>query len=175
MAPIWLAKFNQAPWLDSTAHWGIFVAFEPAGNDNHGIPKTGTLFHASQRCVVVGGSCATSPTVYRQNPEFELSSSETLASTLCLEDTDVSVGQVDKACESVSLNRPFNLVTRNCQDWVKEVLQQMISENLIPQKVFLQMKAAGFETMSERSTESSNRSSVFTIWKSGAKESQQVT
>ena len=175
MPPVWLAKFNQAPWLDSTRHWALFVAFEPAGNDNHGIPRSGTLFHASQHCYVVGGLCATSPTVYGKKSAFELSNSKTLASATCLDETDVSEEQVDEACQSVSLNRSFNLVTRNCQEWVKEVLQQLIRENLIPEKVLDQMKLAGFKTTNERSVETSNRSSILTSWNSGVTESTQAT
>jgi hypothetical protein len=165
MAPIWLAKFNQPPWLDSTMHWGIFVAFEPAGDDNHDIPKTGTLFHISQHCDGVSGSCTSSLEIYHKTDQFELSNSKKLASAKRLEDTDVSIEQIDKVCQRVSLNRPFNLVTRNCQEWVKEVLEEMVGENLIPEKVFHQMEKDGFQTMSERSTDSVNQPLSFTSWK----------
>ena len=151
--PLYILKFDQPPFGDASTHWALFVPDETAGKNRDGIPISGALFHAQS-----GGICTFKEPQYRQIPNFPLSSSPSLRSALELDRLGVTIEHLDKACQKVSGEGTFNLVTRNCQEWVKEVLGVLVIQKMIPKAVFTQMKRGGFKSLKEHGKESSSSS-----------------
>jgi hypothetical protein len=157
MRQIHLVKFKNRFCPPVTDHWCIFLQDETAGNNAHGIPISGTLFHAAKNCSGGNGLCCINNTVYMKG-EVLLSESESLRSSLELTGAKATEEQVDHACLRVSQNRSFNLVTRNCQEWVIEVLKDLIGQNLVPSNALQQMKLEGYSTLAETCQDSSFKS-----------------
>lgn len=160
---LYVLKFDQPPFGDASTHWALFLPDETVGKNKDGIPISGTLFHAHINC---SGACAFKEAQYRQFSGFKLSVSPSLRSALGLDCPGVTTDHLDKACQKVSAKGTFNLVTRNCQEWVKEVLAELVIQELIPKSVFKQMQRGGFKTLKEHGKESSS-SSVGSMWSGG--------
>lgn len=47
---------------------------------------------------------------------------------------DVEIYTLNQICQKVSKNRPFDLVTRNCQHWVCEVIEEVVKDLPIPER-----------------------------------------
>jgi hypothetical protein len=56
---------------------------------------------------------------------------------------------VHDACRRVSENRGFNILTKNCQEWVKEVIQILVREQRIDKRVVSDMELQGYVTLGE--------------------------
>jgi hypothetical protein len=156
MPPLYLVKFNQLN-IEAAAHWGIFLPHDGSAYDQYGVPHWGTLYHASKPCNGDEGSCYS----LAANTQFHatqrpLSGSPGLISLLPLRSTEIRPESVERACHLVTENRRFNLVTGNCQEWVKEVIHLLINEHRIPVGVLEQMRYYGYTTLAERSVESSS-------------------
>ena len=148
MPDIYLVKFRQPPYSGVAAHWAIFVAKQNTAYDDRGLPIWGNLFHASKKksnCL----NLKLRNTEFDHVEEFHLLGSPGLWTWLLLENTNVTPADVNLACHSVSLNREFNLFTRNCQDWVKEVLKSLVESEQIPEAVFETMELHDFKTLQE--------------------------
>ena len=154
MPQIHLAKFNNPIYLPATDHWCIFLEDETAGNNRHGIPISGILFHAAKNCSSGNGLCCINNTIYEKR-KFSLSKSKSLQSSLKLNDANATEEQIDHACLRVSNKRSFNLVNKNCQEWVIEVLTDLMGQNLVPNDVLQKMKLEGYSTLAESSQDSS--------------------
>ena len=90
---------------------------------------------------------------------FKLSDSKSLLDWFCFDDTEVSDVIVYSACEHVSQHRQFTVVTRNCQEWVKEVITHLVEKGHAPKTVLKQMKLQGFVTLKNKPAASSTGSS----------------
>ena len=156
MPPLYLVKFNQLN-MESLAHWGIFLPDDGSAYDQYGYPYWGTLYHASKPCNGGEGCCfpLTADTQFHST-QRPLSGSPGLISVIPLRNTEIRPETVQMACHQVTENRRFNLVTANCQDWVKQVIYVLINENRIPMGVLEQMRYYGYTTLAERSVESSS-------------------
>jgi hypothetical protein len=155
---IYLVKFAQPPFRDASTHWAIFLPNESAGNDKDDIPKCGHLFHVSKDgngCCI----CLLQGTHYKQNEDFALSGRHSLRSTLKLDCVGaITVDYVDKVCQKVCKGRGFNFINKNCQEWVKDVLRELVKSEKLPKEVFRKMKRHGFKTLTEHGMESSSSS-----------------
>lgn len=110
----------------SFEHWGIFVRYEEG---------TDKLYHADKV------SLFNIYTKYEEKPW----SPEKSKKKDCL----VLVGYTSKtfnndtmteACNQVTRDRVFNTLTNNCQEWVKGVLNNLISNNFLAQAAFEELK-----------------------------------
>src|SRR5271169_5292723 len=105
-----LLIFKTPLVLKSTAHWALFLP------DEDGAP-IGLMFHAAQESLTSNRTCIS-------QMSFDVRAHmKQIQSSIVLPDLDVVVYQVWEACQAVSDNRAFNLVTRNIQHWVCEVIE----------------------------------------------------
>jgi len=149
MPQIYLARFRQRPLGMAFAHWALFL---PENFDETGRPVEGYLFHArkewsntqgEQRCTVQGLAN------FGLERDFDLFASPNLLDHHCLKDTDVTSAQLNEACQRVSLNHSFNLITRNCQEWVKDVIDHLVAEEVIGEAVYRERESRGYKTLKE--------------------------
>lgn len=146
MPPVFLVKFPNLPLLSpETAHWAILLPTVPyiAGQ----LPRWGVLYHARKR-----GFCfPLSPnTEYERIEQFDLSGPNINIwdyYELCT--VDLTDAEINVACLYVSNPRPFNLVTRNCQDWVKEVLQCLVNGGRMHEQWLQVISGQGWVTLNE--------------------------
>jgi hypothetical protein len=151
--------FRQKTTHDCAAHWGIFLPAEWEDQYNR-VPYFGTLYHASAfQCNTCTLVCSpnNNNTFYR-NEKFSLASSQSMLKAVAMQNTAISEEALDVACTTVSDCRPFNMTTRNCQEWVKEVMEYLVRNGQIPNAVLNEMKQHGFKTLTERSISSWNMS-----------------
>ena len=149
MSTIWVVKFRQPPYVGVAAHWAIFLPDPHCLKDHRGVPTSGTLFHASkhkEKCLKLD---AKEMTGFQFQFEYNLSRSATLMAWLPLVDTNVTTEIVSLACVAVTGNYEFCLVTRNCQEWVKEVIRGLAANGCIPKSVLVEMDLKGFQTLGE--------------------------
>ena len=161
MSSVYLLKFKQIPHIRLAAHWGIFLPYEYSPFDADGNPIIGDLFQASKVC----GGCSqrnSNTTLWERQPHFDLPSCPNLIDVLRLDNTDnVSDTILVDACNHVSQDRKFNVISKNCQHWVREVLARLIEQNYINNDVYEQMKLHGFKTAAEAVMTSSSGSLTF--------------
>src|SRR5271170_8235972 len=155
MPPLYLVKFDQFN-IESWAHWGIFLPDDGSAYDQYGVPYWGTLYHASKPCNG-GGSCSS----IMADTQFHathrpLAGSLGVISVIQLRNTEIRPESVQRACHLATENRRFNMITGNCQEWVKEVIQTLINDTRLPVEVLEQMRYYGYTTLAERSIESSS-------------------
>jgi len=149
MPQIYLARFRQKPLGIASAHWAIFL---PQSVDSNGIPIHGTLFHARKHLNDVEGD---QKCIFRGRAEFEpqanfhLFTSPRLLDQFCLNGSDVTAEQLTDACQRVSLDREFNLITRNCQEWVKDVIDHLVAQKVISENVYKEMRDRNYKTVME--------------------------
>jgi hypothetical protein len=149
MPSIYLAKFRQAPYIGVAAHWGIFVPYESSPQPIDGTPGVGKLFHASmtwERCLELH-LFSPGATYWEIREGYDLQSSRALLSCIRLDSTNVSDAQVSAACTYVSGNRPFHYLTQNCQDWVKDVIAQLVVKKCLNASVFEYMELQGYKSL----------------------------
>jgi hypothetical protein len=151
MPPIYLVKFWQMPGFNSTTHWGIYMVDESKGYDHNGVPRGGVLHHASKNpnfCFCCSGD-SNATTYSTTNYVFQISRRH--YTPVLLQGVNINESQLVFACNAVSEERPFNLINRNCQQWVQEVMEKLILAGDVPQNVLDQMREAGFIPLIERS------------------------
>ena len=66
-----------------------------------------------------------------------------------MRDADLHDYEVHDACRQVSESRGFNILTKNCQEWVKEVIQFLVQKEQIDRKVISDMELQGYVTLGE--------------------------
>jgi hypothetical protein len=148
MPQMYLARFRQGPFAIASAHWALFL---PESVDQNGTP-VGFLFHARKQWIDLQGeqNCTVQGTAnYSLETDFCLSMCPSLLDQHCLIDSNVTAEQLNDACQYISLDRKFNLVTRNCQEWVKDVIDHLVAQNVISEAVYLEMESRGYKTLIE--------------------------
>src|SRR5436190_12649678 len=123
MPPVYLAKFRQHHLPIVSAHWAIFLPYSSTRPDQ-GPPGLGTLCHAKKEWI--GCFPFVSGTLFEAMSNYNLSTSRQLFDYYALNDVDLSIDDVVASCQYVSTYRNFNFAGRNCQEWVKEVLESLI-------------------------------------------------
>jgi hypothetical protein len=149
MHSLYIIKFRQPPYIGASAHWGLFVPDPKSPSDDFGTPFWGTLFHATPlkgKCLTLTGQDMTR---FEFQEYFHLSASPSLSSCLGLDNIEIGSAQVSAACFSVSQNRQFTYISRNCQEWVKEVLKHLIAKGYASEDVFEQIRLQGYVTLGE--------------------------
>ena len=133
MPKLMLLRLEQSPiFPNDTAHWTLFLPNIDGSSD-------GDLFH------IVKDSFVTAETRY-QNRGFSVQESQKLISGISLSEIDVSLDELDQACQRVTRNRTFNIVTNNCQHWVREVVDDLIRVLHLPAiDVLDRMNKAGYK------------------------------
>src|SRR5271167_3151545 len=126
MPPVYLLKLRQFPLPVLTAHWGIFLP-DSSTTPSQQPPGPGTLYHASaewKNCfpLLIGTRFGT--------VNFDPSVSPLLFDYYAFNDVDLKKDDVSASCINVSTRRNFTLVNRNCQEWVKEVVEHLIEREL---------------------------------------------
>lgn len=154
MSQIYLARFRHRPLSIAFAHWALFLP--TSENDK---PLEGLLFHArkewdnthgEQRCTIQGSAN------FSLEPGFRLLASPGLLDYHCLKDTNVTPAQLNDACQHVSLDRRFNLITRNCQEWVKDVIDHLVEKDIITTTVYREMELKDYKTLKEQTLDKSS-------------------
>jgi len=149
MHSLYVAKISQPPYIGASAHWGLFVPDPKSPSDKFGTPYWGTFFHATPQkgnCLALTGYDMTQ---FEYITSFRLSGYPSISSSLGLDNVNVGSAEVSAACFSVSQNRQFTYIDRNCQEWVKEVLKHLISTGHASDAVFEQMRLQGYVTLGE--------------------------
>ena len=158
MPPVYLAKFRQHHLPIASAHWAIFLP-SSSTRPEQGPPGLGILCHAKKEWT----SCFpfVSGTLFESIPNFNLAKSRQLFDYYHLNDVNLSIEDVIASCERVSTYRNFNFAGRNCQEWVKEVLEDLIDRELLDPSVLDEMRGEGFVSISEKCDDCINNSSSF--------------
>ena len=148
MAPIFLVQFRQGPLCDASAHWGLFLPHTNSTTDRFGTPYWGSLFHAGtdETC---SNANQQSMTQFHYEQSFQLAGRHSLLRCTQLDGTAVTDAQLHSACQTVTLHRHFNHITDNCQNWVREVLDNLVDTEHISDEVFKQMRKAGYVPLGE--------------------------
>jgi hypothetical protein len=158
MPQIYLARFRQPPFAVASAHWAIFLPEAHTTFDSSGIPTRGSLFHARKDWINAQEPLVCSVqglTHYECRDEFPLHTSPILLDCHCLKDTDVTAAQLAHACTQTSEDRSFNYFTRNCQQWVKEVIDYLVTHDVVSVAVYAEMESRGYKTLKEESVDKS--------------------
>ena len=150
MPPVFLLKFHNHPFRSpETAHWAILLPTVPYNAGE--LPSWGVLYHARKR-----GFCCCFPlssnTEYERIDHFDLSRENDIFDRYELSTVNLTNAEIDVACQWVSNPRTFNLVTRNCQDWVKEVLQCLVNGGLMHGQWLQEISRQGWVTLNEKCT-----------------------
>ena len=144
-------KFRQLPYLGVAAHWGIFLSDSDCPYIDK--PDNGTLFHATSQwtdCLNLH-LLASQPrdTPHERNYYNNLYKFPSLSDYWLLANTEVNDVELSDACRKVSISRGLNILTTNCQEWVKEVIQFLVNNGRINGNALLDMELHGFVTLSE--------------------------
>ena len=101
-------------FAESTAHWSIFV-FDEGNTDS------GTLFHVKKESYYSGW------TIQYEQRRYSIRHSKSANKIIRRRyiDLEVTVAALDQACQRVSKNRSFNIISKNCHDWVQEVVDEL--------------------------------------------------
>lgn len=151
-----MVRFKQfGTSMLATMHWGIFVA-EPNGDlFEEDIPNTGFLFHASGDCLTCLAPCTdiSNETKYRAPEEFRPHRSKNFHDFLFLSKTSTEVDKIHQICRSVTSGRDWNMITSNCQVWVKQIVSKLIDNGHIPPDALEKMETNNWKTLPEQSTD----------------------
>lgn len=155
MSAIYLVRFKQGPFK-ATMHWGLFVGKSLKETGYEDVPWIGTLFHASGDCLTCLEPCSDSiskETDYRHSEGFRPFKSQNFNDYLLLENVSVDIRWVHESCKNVTSGRDWNMVTANCQVWVRQVLKDLIANGYIPGKVLDDMRANDWRTLPQISAD----------------------
>src|SRR5579862_7863902 len=109
MPALHLVLFKQLPVFSrDTAHWALFLPNEDG-------EALGILFHITKESYVSW------KTEYRQR-NFSPRRSPELESIFAISEINVGKAALDAACQRVTRDRDFNIITKNCHHWVCEVV-----------------------------------------------------
>lgn len=115
MPVLYLVIFEVTfPAPKRTAHWALYL---PPENPN---AQAGQLYSVQKQ------SLSSSQTLFF-NKEF-IPEDERRASYIEIPGVNIAAANLLAICQEVANNRNFNLVTRNCQDWVLDVIKQVENE-----------------------------------------------
>jgi len=163
MPPVFLVKFSQPPFRSpETAHWAILLPTVPYNAGQ--LPDWGVLYHARKK-----GFCCfplSYNTEYERIKDFCLSHMNGLFDYHELTTVNLTDAEIDAACQQISNPRPFNLVTRNCQDWVKEVLVYLVNGGRMHGLWLEEIKSHGWVTTNDICTNCLRSSLPCGCWKS---------
>ena len=143
MAEVFLVKFRQGCFPLECAHWGIFLPTVRYAQ----FPTYGVLYHASKEwsnCFRLQGD-----TRYERLENFDLSSSDSWFDIYRLTSVNLADETISAACDRVSQYRQFNFFSKNCQEWVKEVLSCLVQDGRVDGGVFQEISLQGWITVSE--------------------------
>lgn len=122
MSAIYIIAFNRKicqdfipsiPVPTFVEHWGILVEYK--GESNFQI-----LYHADKT------NTTNFQTSYEEEPYSRLNNRVDLDVLIGYSTIRFSQGQMTEICNNVTNNRKFNTLTNNCQEWVKEVLKELV-------------------------------------------------
>lgn len=111
----------KTPWygFKSTAHWALLLP------ENEVTPHCfGDVFDVKKPAIM---SKETQYAMYDFTPEIR--DNVDVYHSLKI---DVETYVVNQTCQKVSKKRPFDLVTRNCQHWVIEVIEELVKDLNVP-------------------------------------------
>lgn len=156
MPPVYLVKFRQLRLPIVSAHWAIFIPYSTV-RPIQGPPGPGILYHARSEWT----SCFPflSGSQFEPIPGYNLAASRNLFDYYALNDVDLSDEDVSASCRYISAHRNFNFMGRNCQEWVKEVLDNLIQRGLLDSMVSEEIKGEGYISISERCDDCARNSS----------------
>ena len=103
----------KTPFFQSTAHWALLL---PA--DIVGFNYFGDVFDVKKTALI---SKKTEFARYNFTREIQNNVGEYHSLNF-----DVEHYTLNQICQNVSKDRPFDLVTRNCQHWVIEVVEELV-------------------------------------------------
>ena len=103
-------------------HWGLFVRYEDG---------TEKLYDADK------ATMTNIQTKYEEK-DWSATKSKKMDCIVLVGYTSSTFNQdtMTKACEDVTRDRVFNTLSNNCQEWVKDVLSRLISDNYLAKGVF---------------------------------------
>ena len=136
MPPLHVILFKQLPiFSKDTAHWALFLPNKDGDNN-------GVLFHITKESYI-------SWKTEFQQKEFSIrKSADTLENTLKIQEIDVSVASLDAACQRVTEGRSFNVIKKNCQHWVCEVVTDLARKhNLGDIDILGRIKTLGYKPL----------------------------
>lgn len=147
MPPVYLLKFRQYHLPLLMAHWAIFLPYSSTRPSNQP-PGPGILYHASSEwnsCfpLLIG-------TRFEALPGYNPSTSSQLFDYFAFNGVDLSNDDVSASCTNISAHRNFTFVNQNCQEWVKEVVKNLINRGLLVAGALEEMRGEGYVSMGER-------------------------
>jgi hypothetical protein len=151
MPQLYLLKFRQPPYVGVSAHWGLFLSYSDS-LCNAMKPSTGYLYHATSQwtdCLNLHLFMSEPRETPYERKSYDLSNVSSLFDWWPVRDVDINDYEVHNACCQVSENRGFNVLTKNCQEWVKEVIQFLVREERIDRRVISDMELQGYVTLGE--------------------------
>jgi hypothetical protein len=139
MPTLHLLRFKTLPILPKrTGHWALFLPDEEGGSN-------GVVYSVQKR------SLKSKKTQFSHR-EFNLQSSiGLLESWIPLPEIDILPYKLSAACHDATKNRPFHLIKNNCQHWVCEVIENLISRFQIAEgtDVLHKIKSLGYSPFLE--------------------------
>jgi len=126
-----LVLFTQSYlFAQSTAHWALYLA------DDVSADGVGRLYHIAK--------AEDGEPKFRDEP-FRPSMSQSLRGAVVVaNDTDLTEAELRETCADVSKNRTYDLFKNNCQNWVTDVLQDLVYDGRIGQEDLDALPARGF-------------------------------
>ena len=133
-----LVRFKQLPvFKRDTSHWALFLPYEDG-------KAPGSLFHITKESYVSW------KTEYRTK-HFTPRQSADLESILAISEINVTVAALDAACQRVTADREFNILTKNCHHWVCEVVEDLVRVNNLEEiDVNRRMRESGYKARVKR-------------------------
>src|SRR5271170_3411146 len=110
MPTLHLIIFKPIPMFPVTAHWGLFLPYDEGDPD-------GLIYQVKKESFT---SKKTEFNATDFDPRLQFA---TFSSCTALPEITIKHHELSDICYKVSQGRPFNLITRNCQHWVLEVIQ----------------------------------------------------
>ena len=133
MPTLHLIKFKPPIALlpKGTSHWALFLPHECEEGDSEGL-----LYSVKKESFI-------STKTEFQRAKFDPRSASDVLSCMALTEICIKHAVLAEVCYEVSDGHPFNLISRNCQHWVYEVIEKLtIKSNMadVGQKVIKRIK-----------------------------------
>jgi hypothetical protein len=118
-----------------SGHWALFLPYEEGGSVGYGLGVKKASFRTTQ----------TQFEIFEASLEI---GRDDLQRHIKLQIYVNGINDLNVICHGVTQGRPFNLVTRNCQHWVCEVIEVVITRFNIPDgpAELARIKAMGINT-----------------------------
>jgi len=129
-----LILFTQSYlFAQSTAHWALYLA------DDVSTDGVGRLYHIAKAEDGEPKFC---------DESFRPSMSQSLRGAVVVgNDTDLTEAELRETCMDVSKNRTYDLLKNNCQNWVTDVLQDLVLDGRIGQEDMDALPEKGFSPL----------------------------